>query len=153
ELGVGRRQGLDRPAGPAAHRIPDPARRRPDRIRAVTELLVLAAPRATFTLGALRSAQRWVPVVVEGFPMSRRRKRVGAVLWLLAVVSITAWPVWKWLHPKPVSAALYERTKAVVEKNPHLKPDWDKAMEDGVLTWREANAILEKVGEKAGPED
>ena len=40
----------------------------------------------------------------------------------------------------------------VVEQNPQLKPDWDKAMEDGVLTWPEANAILEKVGEKADPE-
>jgi hypothetical protein len=84
--------------------------------------------------------------------MSRRTKVFAAILCLLAVVSISAWPVWKWLHPTPVSPALFERTKAVVEKNPNLKPDWDKAMEDGVLTWPEAKAILEKAGEKAEPE-
>ena len=48
---------------------------------------------------------------------------------------------------------LTERTKALVDKNPRLKADWDKAMEDGVLTWSEANSILEKAGEKADPED
>jgi hypothetical protein len=53
----------------------------------------------------------------------------------------------------PVSASLMDRTKGIVEKNPPLQPDWDRAMQDGVLTWPEANAILEKVGEKAEPEN
>jgi hypothetical protein len=69
------------------------------------------------------------------------------------MVSIAAWPFWKWLKVKPVSASLYERTKAVVEKNPRLQPAWDNAMQDGVLTWPEAKAILESAGEKAEPEE
>jgi hypothetical protein len=85
--------------------------------------------------------------------MSRRLKLFTAILGLVAIVSITAWPFWKWLKPKPVSAALHARTKAVVEKNPRLQPAWDKAMEDGVLTWPEAKAILESAGEKAEPEE
>jgi hypothetical protein len=66
---------------------------------------------------------------------------------------LVAWPMYKKHHLRAASAALMERTKNVVEKNPQLKPDWDRAMEDGVLTWPEANAILEKAGEKAEPED
>jgi hypothetical protein len=81
-------------------------------------------------------------------------KVFAAILCLVAIVSISAWPVWKkWFHAKPVSAALFERTKAVVEKNPKLQPLWDKAMEDGVLTWPEAKEILEEAGEKAEPEE
>jgi hypothetical protein len=78
---------------------------------------------------------------------------IGAILVILALIPFLAWPLWKRLTPKPVSPALFERTKAAVEKNPQLRPEWDKAMEDGVLTWSEANAILEKAGEKAEPED
>jgi hypothetical protein len=90
---------------------------------------------------------------VEEFPVNRRTKLFGAILCLVAIVSIAAWPIWKWLHPRPVSAALYERTKAAVEKNPKLQPKWDKAMEDGVLTYPEAKEILESAGEEVGPED
>jgi hypothetical protein len=45
-----------------------------------------------------------------------------------------------------------ERTQQAVDKNPQLKPDWDKALEDGVLTYAGAKSILEKAGEKAEPE-
>ena len=85
--------------------------------------------------------------------MSRRMILIGATLSLLAILSLAAWPLWKKLSVKPVSASTFERTKALVEKNPQLKPEWDKAMEDGVLTWPEAKDILEKGGEKAGPEE
>lgn len=84
--------------------------------------------------------------------MSRRIMVVGAVLALLAITVFATWPMWKWLYIKRASAALHERTKALVEKNPQLKPDWDKAMEDGVLTWAEAKDIVEKGGEKVEPE-
>jgi hypothetical protein len=90
---------------------------------------------------------------VEDFPVTRRTKLFGAILCLVATVSIAAWPVWKWLKHKPVSAALYERTKAAVEKNPRLQPAWDKAMEDGVLTYPEAKEILESAGEKVEPDE
>jgi hypothetical protein len=78
---------------------------------------------------------------------------IAAVFCLLAILAITAWPVWKWISPTPVSASLFERTKAAVEKNPQLRPAWDKAMQDGVLTWDEAKDILEKAGEKPGPDE
>jgi hypothetical protein len=76
---------------------------------------------------------------------------VGAILALIAIVFFISWPVWKWLMIKPVPAAVYERVKAAVEKDPRLKPAWDIAMQDGVLTWEEAKVILESAGEKAEP--
>ena len=86
--------------------------------------------------------------------MSRRMKRIWAVLALVAMVCfLAAWPLYKKYSLKSVSPALMERTKQAVEKNPQLQPDWDRAMADGVLTWPEAKAILEKAGEKAEPED
>jgi hypothetical protein len=36
--------------------------------------------------------------------------------------------------------------------HPELKPDYDKAMEDGVLSYDEAKKILEKAGETVGPD-
>jgi hypothetical protein len=66
---------------------------------------------------------------------------------------VVSWPLYKKLSLKAVSASLQARTQAVVDKNPQLRADWDGALADGVLTWAEANAILEKVGEKAEPEE
>jgi len=77
----------------------------------------------------------------------------GAVLGLTAMVFFVSWPVWKWLKFKPVSAALYERTKAAVDKDPRLKPAWDIALQDDVLTYPEAKVILESAGEKVEPEN
>jgi hypothetical protein len=86
--------------------------------------------------------------------MTRRAKQIWAIVALLAMaVMIVAWPMYKKYRITPVSPSLMERTKNAVEKNPQLQPDWDKAMEDGVLTWPEAKAILEKAGETAEPED
>jgi hypothetical protein len=84
--------------------------------------------------------------------MNRRTKQIGVVLCLVAVVCFASWPVYRWLTIKAVSAELYERTKAVVERNPQLRPAWDKALEDGVLTWSEAREILERAGERVDPE-
>ena len=65
-------------------------------------------------------------------PVSGRSKLIWAVLALVAMACfIAAWPIYKMYSVKPVSASLMERTKQAVEKNPQLKPDWDKAMEDG----------------------
>jgi hypothetical protein len=81
-------------------------------------------------------------------------KRVWVVLALVAMaVLIVAWPLYKKYNLTPVSDSLRERTKKAVDKNPQLKPDWDKAMEDNVLTFPEAKAILEKAGEKVEPEE
>jgi hypothetical protein len=84
--------------------------------------------------------------------MSGRSKQAWLILALLAMVSFLSWPIYKKISRKSVSIALRDRTQAVVEKNPSLQPDWDRAMDDGVLTWDEARAILEKAGEKAEPE-
>jgi hypothetical protein len=86
--------------------------------------------------------------------MSRRSKQVWAILAVVAMACfIAGWPLYQKYSLRAVNASLLERTKKVVEQNPQLQPDWDKAMEDGVLTWPEAKAILEKAGAKAEPED
>jgi hypothetical protein len=84
--------------------------------------------------------------------MSRRTKLIGVILILVAIASFSAWPLWKKLYPTPVSTSLFEQTKALVDKDPQLKPAWDAAMQDGVLTWSEANEIWEKAGKKMEPE-
>lgn len=84
--------------------------------------------------------------------MSGRAKTILVVLALVAIVSFSAWPIYKKLWFRQASAALQARTKAAVDKNPQLKADWDKAMEDDALSVPEANAILEKAGEKPDPE-
>jgi hypothetical protein len=71
----------------------------------------------------------------------------------LALVPFVGWPVYKKLVLKEASRALIERTTKAVEKHPELKPDYDKAMEDGVLSRDEAKEILEKAGETVGPEE
>ena len=84
--------------------------------------------------------------------MNRRIMIVGVVLGIMAMVFFASWPVWKALKFKPVSTALYERTKAAVDADKRLKPAWDIALEDGVLTWSEARVILDSAGEKVEPE-
>jgi len=68
------------------------------------------------------------------------------------MVPFLFWPVGEKISNKAASAELYRRTKALVDKNPQLRPAWDKALEDGVLTWPEAKEIVEKAGEKLEPE-
>jgi hypothetical protein len=75
---------------------------------------------------------------------------VGVILCIAVLVFFIAAPVWKWIERKPASDALYERTKAVVDKTPALKPAWDIALQDGVLTRAEAHVILQFAGEKLG---
>lgn len=77
---------------------------------------------------------------------------VGAILGLVSIGMFASWPKWKWLYLKRADAALVERTKGLVDKNPQLKADWDKAMEDEVLSWDEAKGIVEKAGGKLEPD-
>ena len=84
--------------------------------------------------------------------MTRRFMMVGVILGLMAMVFFVSWPAWKWIKFKPVSASMYARTKAAVDKNPRLKPAWDIALQDGVLTREEAKVILESAGETVEPE-
>jgi hypothetical protein len=84
--------------------------------------------------------------------MSRRLVVIGVVLCLLAILPFATWPLWKGLLVKPVSEALFDNTKALVERNPELKSLWDDAVRDGVLTRSEAKAIWDRAGEKMQPE-
>jgi hypothetical protein len=78
---------------------------------------------------------------------------LGTVLVFLALIPFLGWPVYKQLTLKRASQALIERTNRAVERHPELKPDYDKAMEDGVLSRDEAKEILEKAGETVGPDE
>ncbi|HEY1380065.1 MAG TPA: hypothetical protein VGF55_24895 [Gemmataceae bacterium] len=85
--------------------------------------------------------------------MNRRKKQIGVVLGLVAIAFFAAAvPLYKWYRNRPVSARLFEKTKALVEKNPQLQPAWDAAVQDGVLTWPEAREIWDRAGEKPEPE-
>ena len=85
--------------------------------------------------------------------MDRRMMMFAATLCLVAIVSFSAWPLWDRLRVKRASAALQSRTRALVEKHPELKPAWNIAMQDGVLTRDEAKEIIEGAGEKLQPEE
>ena len=83
--------------------------------------------------------------------MNRNMMKFAAVLCLVAIVSFSAWPLWDRLRVQRASAALEARTRALVEKHPELKPAWNIAMQDGVLTRDEAKEIVEGAGEKLRP--
>ena len=87
--------------------------------------------------------------------MSRRTFLIfGTVLVFLSLLAFLGGPtLYKKLTLKKASPALIERTKKAVEKHPELKADYDKAMEDGVLSRDEAKEILEKAGETVGPDE
>jgi hypothetical protein len=69
------------------------------------------------------------------------------------MISFGAWPIWKYLYLRSVSPELFERTKALVEAHPDLKPAWTIAIQDDVLTADEARVIVEGAGEKLTPEE
>ena len=59
---------------------------------------------------------------------------------LVAVIS-TAWISYS-LRSHAVNSDIADGILHVIEQYPHLKPQYDEAMEDGVLTMVEANHIL-----------
>jgi hypothetical protein len=80
--------------------------------------------------------------------MNQRSKLIGVVLCLMAMSFFAALPFWKWFGARAVAAPLQARTRALVDANPALKPAWDVALEDEVLTYPEAKVIIEAAGEK-----
>lgn len=80
--------------------------------------------------------------------MTRQQKQFGVILGLIAIVAFASWPFYKWLFIAKANDALRARTQAIVESKPELKPLWDDAMDDDVLTVSEATVIVEKAGEK-----
>jgi hypothetical protein len=80
--------------------------------------------------------------------MNRQMTKFGAILCLVAMLSFISWPLYQWATLQPADEALQARTKAAYDAHPELKPAWNIAMHDGVLTKKEAKEILEAVGEK-----
>jgi hypothetical protein len=66
----------------------------------------------------------------------------------MAMAFFAGWPFWKWINVRAASAAVQARTRSLVDKNSQLKPAWDIAMQDDVLTLPEAKLIVEAAGEK-----
>ena len=85
--------------------------------------------------------------------MNRRMMVIGVVVAILAISPFLIWPLVQKQTIRAANQAMQERTKALVDKNPQYQAEWKKAMEDGVLTYPEAKAILEKAGEKVEPEE
>ena len=86
--------------------------------------------------------------------MSRRTLLIfGTALTFLALLPFLGWPLYKRLTFKKASAALIERTERALEKHPELKSDYDKAIEDGVLSYDKAKELLEKAGETVRPDE
>jgi len=68
----------------------------------------------------------------------------SAALVVLAVLVFAGWRVWSRANGRPASEALHQKIKVLVDKKPDLRPSYDRAMEDGVLTIGEARAILDE---------
>lgn len=62
---------------------------------------------------------------------------------IVAMVSFSLAPLWQWINLKTASAEMERQARAAHEKYPHLKPAWNIAMHDGVLTEAEAKEILD----------
>jgi hypothetical protein len=84
----------------------------------------------------------------EGVNVTRQQIKFGAILCLVAIVSFSILPLWQYLSVKTANAALQARVADLIKQHPELKPAWNIAMQDGVLTWSEAKEIVEGAGEK-----
>lgn len=67
-------------------------------------------------------------------------KWVGAVLSVVVLVSLAYFKA----TGKTASESLHQKIKAYVAKHPELQPSYDRAMSDGKLTLREAQAIMDE---------
>jgi hypothetical protein len=83
--------------------------------------------------------------------MNPKTKTAGAILCLMAMSFFAALPFWKYMSARAVDAAVQARTRTLVDSKPELKPAWDVAMQDEVLTYPEAKVILEAGGETIEP--
>jgi hypothetical protein len=87
--------------------------------------------------------------------MKMRNARVIAVV--LAVIAVLAFQFGRGIFlnagMRAASAANAERVRAMVEKNPELRADLDRALADGVLTNDEAKDIAGKANQPYNPDD
>ena len=84
--------------------------------------------------------------------MDQRTKNIGVAFCLMAMAFFAAWPFWKWVYLRSAPPAVRTHAQSLVEKNPQLKPAWDVANQDGVITIPEAKVIIEAAGEKMDAE-
>jgi hypothetical protein len=71
----------------------------------------------------------------------------------MAMSFFAGWPFWGWINKRAASDAMYARTQSLVEKSPQLRPAWDVALQDKVLTSPEARIIILAAGETAEPDE
>lgn len=79
--------------------------------------------------------------------MTRRTTVIAAFLCLMAMSFFAARPFWKWVDQQAASALVHRRAQDLVDKNLQLRPAWEIALQDGVLTLPEARVIIEAAGE------
>ena len=80
--------------------------------------------------------------------MGQRNKWIGVTLCLMAMSFFAGAPLWRWIDKRAASTAMRARIQSLVEANPQLKPAWEVALEDNVLTEPEAKIILRAAGER-----
>jgi uncharacterized membrane protein len=84
-----------------------------------------------------------------------RNARIIAVV--VAVIAVLAFQFGRGIlfnaGMRAANAANAERVRAMVEKSPQLRADFDRAMADGVLTNDEAKDIAGKAGQAYNPDD
>jgi WD40 repeat protein len=75
--------------------------------------------------------------------MNRRTKLIALIVAGTIVAALAGWRAWDRVQNNPASEALHQRVKELLAERHDLRPSYDRAMEDGVLTRAEAQAILE----------
>ena len=80
--------------------------------------------------------------------MNRQWTQFAAILMIVAMISFSLWPLWEWINLKTANAEMERQARAAYEKYPELKPAWNIAMHDGVLTEAEAKEISDAGGER-----
>ena len=77
-----------------------------------------------------------------------KTKALSGVILIVIIICIAGFSFWYRAGNKPVSASLNESVKKIVGDDSELKVEYDKALEDGILTLWEAQAIIDRAGEK-----
>lgn len=81
----------------------------------------------------------------------RQLTRYTSILVVVVIVVAGAWRIWWRYENLPASDSQRQDVEALVEKHPELRPSYDRALADGVLTVREAKLIRlesESLGKK-----
>jgi hypothetical protein len=74
-----------------------------------------------------------------------KKKILGVIAGVIVTIVVVAAWAWYDIQTKPANPSLQEKVKALVKKYPELQPSYDKCMEDGVLTVREAWSLLNEL--------